>query len=97
MQQSVPPVKLDGTTGQQQADDPTVSADGAGRAPTKLLRKAINDVRLEAESGKSGQRGSTGGGRHQQSPRVPRLPTPPGDEATKPHVRSLTPTQHCEM
>ena len=83
----MPPAKLDGTTEQQQADDPTIPADDAGGAPTKLLRKAINDVRLEAENGNSGLRGSTGGGRPKQSLRVPRLPTPPEDKATKPHVR----------
>ena len=97
VRQGVPPVKLDGPTEQQQVDDPTLTADRTGRASTKLLRKAIDDVRLEAEENKSGSRGSTGSVRRKLSSRTTRLPTQPGDKATKPLVRILALTQHCKL
>ena len=97
VRQGVPPAKLDGPTEQQQADDPTLTADRTGRASTKLLRKAIDDVRLEAEANKSGSGGSTGNVQRKQSSRSTRLPTQPGDKATKPLVRTLALTQHCKL
>ena len=97
VRQGVPPAKLDGHTEQQQADDPTLTADRRGGASTKLLRKAIDDVRLEAEANKGGSSGSTGNVQRKHSSRSTRLPTQPGDKATRPLVRTPALSQHCKL